>query len=349
VATTLKLKSGRRKKMKNKRIFIVIFIVLVAIFSARSHNKPVGVTSPQVAKPTQLLFVGDIMLDRDVRLAIQKNGFEYLFADIKNIFGNLDLAVGNLEGTITSKPSISLEDYSKLKFTFDPSVVKSLKDLGFNGFSQANNHALDFGTDGFLSTQANLSSADLFSFGSPSNDINLSHMIAVNGENICFVGYHALYKEDTTPIVNEIKKVNQECSFVIVFAHWGMEYEVGESADQVREAHDFIDAGADLVLGAHPHVIEPIEIYKGKAIFYSLGNFVFDQDFSLATRQGLAVRLELGTSTETFHLIGLEMQNSKLYFPEKEAFQIRTNILISQLPKDLAQTADIDGVLILSR
>ncbi|MBX4189220.1 CapA family protein [Candidatus Parcubacteria bacterium] len=335
--------------MKSKEIILAICIALIAILVAGSTYAPTRNFEIKDEEPIQILFVGDIMLDRVVRTTIDKNGFASVFEEVKNIFENIDMAVGNLEGTITANPSVSVKDHGNLHFTFDPSVALELKDLGFTGFSLANNHALDFGTEGFLTTQVNLSSAGLFSFGSPSNDITVSKQVEVKGQNICFVGYHALYKEDTQPVVLEITRLKPNCNFVVVFAHWGVEYSTTESTDQKREAHRFVDAGADLVIGAHPHVIEPIEIYKDKAIFYSLGNFIFDQDFSLATRQGLAVRLELGPSTETFHLIGIEMLRSKLYFPEKEAFQIRTNILTSELPVDLAKSVDVDGVFTLTR
>ncbi len=332
-------------------IFIGYFLFsryLISKLDGRGTNTPV-VETDEVEKPLQLLFTGDIMLDRTVRTSIREHGFMYHFEEVQNIFNDLDLAVGNLEGTITAEPSKSEKNFSILKFTFDPSVVGELKSLGFSGFSLANNHALDFGTDGFLSTQTSLNAGGLFSFGSPLNNLNISEEVDIRGQKLCFVGYHALYKEDTKQVVDEIVRIKPECDFITVVAHWGAEYQTVENEDQSKEAHEFVDAGADLIIGAHPHVIEPIEIYKGKAIFYSLGNFIFDQDFSQATKQGLAVRLELGTSTETFHLIGIQMTKSKLSFPEKETFQSRIDILKSQLPANLAQSVDTNGVFTISR
>jgi poly-gamma-glutamate synthesis protein (capsule biosynthesis protein) len=341
--------------MKDRRkAVIVVLIVLVAIFFVtRSRESVVPMPTKPVleeeSKPISILFTGDIMLDRTVRTTIEKNGFEYPFIAVEDIFKETDLAIGNLEGTITSNPSVSTKNYSVLHFTFDQSVGAGLKTIGFSGFSQANNHALDFGQDGFLETETNLSQAGLFSFGSPSNDVNLSKQVTIDGQNVCFIGYMPLYKETTKPIIDEIAKLKPACNFITVFAHWGVEYETSESATQKREAHELIDAGADLIIGAHPHVIEPIEIYKGKAVFYSLGNFIFDQDFSLATRQGLVVRLELGTSTETFHLTGINMRHNVLTLASSTDFRVRTNILTSELPIDLKTSINARNTFVLSR
>ena len=89
---------------------------------------------------------------------------------------------------------------------------------------------------------------------------------------------------------------------MIVFLHWGEEYQLISSSSQRKLAHSLIDAGADLIIGSHPHVVQEIEKYKGKLIFYSLGNFIFDQYFSRETQKGLAVSLELYPSRIIYKL-----------------------------------------------
>jgi len=109
--------------------------------------------------------------------------------------------------------------------------------------------------------------------------------------------------------IEEIQKARQYSDIVVVFSHWGTEYNLGVD-DSTRDiAHSFIDAGADLIIGSHPHVIEPIEIYKEKRIYYSLGNFIFDQYFSEDVRNGMGVEVkidkqskQLDFSEEYFHL-----------------------------------------------
>jgi poly-gamma-glutamate synthesis protein (capsule biosynthesis protein) len=290
-----------------------------------------NIIDKEESSPVRMLFVGDIMLDRVVRRHIDDKGFKYQFEDVMSLFENNDIAIGNLEGTVTSNPSLSEKDFSILRFTFDPKMGDELKALGFSGFSLANNHAYDFGSEGFLETQANLERSGLFSFGSPYNDLNLLAKKNVGNEEVCFVGYHALYRPDISPIVSTITDNRETCTYIVVFAHWGDEYTDVPNARQIEAAHSFIDAGADLVIGAHPHVVEPIETYRGKAIFYSLGNFIFDQDFSRATQLGLAVRLELGTSTQKFTLVPIEMKNTKLSFPEESSYAERMDVLLSRL------------------
>lgn len=345
--------------MSDKKYYILafIFIFLAGVFYFLGQKYPenrVPITNNSGqgeadATPIRGLFVGDIMLDRTVRTTIERNGFEYPFEDIKNIFQGQDIVVGNLEGAITSKPSVSQKDFNILKFTFPSSDAMALKDLGFTGFSLANNHAHDFGQEGFLETLTNLGLSELFSFGSPANDKNLSTKVNVKGEDVCMVGYHALYSSTTTEAVEEIKRIKPGCGFIVVYAHWGVEYRDDENQSQREIGHELVDAGADLVIGTHPHVIEPVEIYKNKAIFYSLGNFIFDQDFSLATRQGLAVQMELGADKVTYGLIPIEMYRNKLSFPSKQDFASRMYVLTQELPSDMKNKALETGKIVLDR
>jgi poly-gamma-glutamate synthesis protein (capsule biosynthesis protein) len=341
------------EKQKKKIIFIIgAVFVLVLVFFATSDKLTNMPHVPEMfvdEDPITMLFVGDIMLDRGVRNAINREGSDYPLENIAELLRSADISVGNLEGVFTDNPSISVVDNSVLRFTFDPTLVEMLKSYGFSGMSLANNHAMDFGREGFDNTKTLLTNNAIFSFGSPSNDIDISARQTVGEEEVCFVGYHSLYKEDTSPVLSEITKLKDSCSFIVVVAHWGEEYKDEENAAQRRQGRSFVDAGADLVIGHHPHVVQPVEIYNGKAIFYSLGNFLFDQDFSLATRQSLAVRLTLGRDYQEFHLIPLEMSRARVYYPEQEAYEFRKGVLVSKLPPDLKTTAMEDSVFVLPR
>ena len=336
---------------KTKIILILLFIVGgVALYINKEDVPNSPSVSEQDKEPITLLFVGDIMLDRGVRNALNREGVNYAFEGVRDLLTSADLTVGNLEGTFTDKPSVSVVDNKILRFTFDLSLATMLEDFGFDGFSLANNHALDFGEFGFEETQATLSQHGLFYFGSANNDkSNISKRVTVKESEFCFVGYHQLFTASTLSVVTEITNLDATCDYTVVFAHWGEEYKDIENDAQRNIGRVFIDAGADLVIGAHPHVVQPVEIYKDKAIFYSLGNFLFDQDFSLATRQSLAVRLTLSEDEQQFHLIPIEMSRARLYYPEKESFQSRMNILISELPESHRTEADIDSTFSLPR
>jgi poly-gamma-glutamate capsule biosynthesis protein CapA/YwtB (metallophosphatase superfamily) len=166
--------------------FLIAFLVFWSIAVFLNKPAPFGLLK---SDPVDILFVGDIMLDRAVRSAIAREGLTSLLSGVKSIFENTDLVIGNLEGTITTNLPVAVPNGDVLRFTFDPSVAKTLRDIGFDGMSLANNHSLDFGEFGFDDTKHYLDEAGIFSFGSPYNDRQISHKVHVKGRDICFVGY----------------------------------------------------------------------------------------------------------------------------------------------------------------
>ncbi len=262
-----------------------------------------------------LLSFGDIMLDRQVRLFMNQYGSDYPFARLSRFMSGSDIVYANLEGPITSNPSKTTNLSNKeLQFTFDPTSAKLLSRYGVDVVSLANNHTYNFGVDGFVETKKYLTEAKIGYFGNPYNDQDVSFVKDVRGIKIGFVGYHEFYTKDYSKVIAEIKRLDPLVDMLVVAPHWGIEYNKGISEHQKLLAHEFIDAGADVVMGAHPHVIEPIEIYKDGVIFYSLGNFIFDQDFSFDTTHGLAVATVVhknGTKKEfEYHLFPLTIEKS---------------------------------------
>jgi len=305
-------------------------IILVGVVSAglwmlsayvprffRWHNS--GVEIGEQKEKINMLFVGDMMFDRSVSVYARKKGVDVLFGKSLDLFEGRDIVAGNLEGTITKNRSIAEKDHSILHFTFDPLYAGLLKSLHFSLVSLANNHASDFYEHGYIETVDYLMSGDIIAFGSPRNDKNIVKTVRVKGQNICFVGYHDLYTYDPEPAYDAVSSSKGDCSYIVVYPHWGEEYEVIQSRRQVELAHRFIDAGADLVIGAHPHVVQPLEIYKGKAIFYSLGNFMFDQYFSFETTHGLAVSAVLSEDSVQFEVIPTSVVGMELTKGEGEA------------------------------
>lgn len=261
-----------------------------------------------INKPINILSFGDMMLDRYIRKFIDNKGVDALFTNIPPILKNKDMVVVNLEGSITNFNPKPL-DPNNVSFTFDPQVVPELKKLGFTHFSLANNHSLDFGAEGVRQTKEFLDKENLKYFGDYKNKTALSYIESIENFKVGLIGYHELFDPDTTSVVNEIQNIRDKTDFIIVYPHWGAEYKTNFSKSQQDKAYKFIDAGADAVLGAHPHVIQPIEIYKDKVIFYSLGNFIFDQTFSQNTQQGLAVNIKLENKNINYEIITLESRN----------------------------------------
>ncbi len=295
-------------------------------------------------KPVAILFTGDLMLDRGVALHAQTHGDDVLFSRAKPLFLGVDAVVPNLEGTITDQPSVSSSDHSTLRFTFDPRVAPFLKNLGVTAVSLSNNHTFDFGEAGYESTKEYLRQAGILSFGSPHNDDELVTSFTVRGTSVCLVGYEEFVQPDVAPFEALITRVRPSCDLLIATMHAGTEYESGYTAHQQVVAHAFIDAGADMVIGTHPHVVEPLEIYKGKAIFYSLGNFMFDQDFSYETTHGLAVRAERSATSTRYTLIPVTIRHQEASLSEEpDRTKTLSALIDSSLPSDVASAILVKG------
>lgn len=274
---------------------------------------PLERVAPNPEPDPSILFAGDLMLDRGVAAHAYASSTGALFAGVRGHFASADASVVNLEGTITRHASLAQRDHTILRFTFDPMIAReALSLLGVSAVSLANNHSYDFGRDGYDATQEALRAWGVSPFGHPVHARDRSTRLSIRGKSFCLSGYHGLYDPRTAEIVTDIKRLRPECYRIIVFAHWGNEYESAASAAQVAAAREFVDAGADLVIGAHPHVVQNIEVYRGKAIVYSLGNFMFDQDFSWATTHGLMVKATFAATSTSFELIPIRIKGREV-------------------------------------
>ncbi len=326
-------------KIKNLKIVIVgafflAAVLLVAKVQYSSDGEAVETASTatdggnaaqnkkQEESPVEILAFGDLLLDRYIKLYIDRNTADYPFENIKEILPGNDIVLANLEGSFTDFAPRPL-DPNNTSFTFDPALAAMLKRHHFNVLNLANNHVQDFGRAGFEQSQSYLAENGIDYFGDYYNE-NPTLIKEVNGKKIAFVGYHSLADPATEGTIEKIKQARKNADYIIVYTHWGAEYQNNFSKSQQEAGKKFIDAGADAVLGSHPHVIQPIEIYDNKPIFYSLGNFLFDQIFSFEVRHGLGVKITIGKDKMEFELIPTEMKNFQLILPDDPA---RTKIL----------------------
>lgn len=244
------------------------------------------------AKAT-LTFAGDIMLAREVERAIMANSVDWPFAQIAGEWADSDLVIGNFESTVRDTYRYEGEI---LAFDVIPAYVVGLANAGFTHLSLANNHGDDFGTTVTDYTREVIAGLGIAPFGDPvSSEDYIAHASA-GGIDFSFVGFHA-FIENPAVIAEAIRQEKEQGYFVIVMPHWGNEYETTPSTAQTEAAQMFVDAGADLIVGTHAHVIQPIENVDGTPVAYSLGNFVFDQDWSLPTQRGLMLTVTV-TDTE---------------------------------------------------
>jgi poly-gamma-glutamate synthesis protein (capsule biosynthesis protein) len=216
--------------------------------------------------------------------------------------------IGNLEGTVTNFESVSRDaSYQapeSFRFTFDIKGVQALKDIGLSIVSLANNHIRDFGDEGIRQTIENTNKLGLHTFGDLRKNISQRFLIQKIGDTtFAFIPYNQFFgtKEQT---FEDLKNTQSISDIQIIFAHWGDEY-VAVRADIRSLAKSFVDNGADLIIGAHPHIIQEYEIYEGVPIYYSLGNFIFDQYFQEDVQKGMGVNVlfenkKISTTTEIY-------------------------------------------------
>lgn len=246
----------------------------------------------------KLVFVGDIMLDglpgKFIRAG--KDPFE----SFAPIFKRADITIGNLECVVGTTGNAEDKNYV---LRANPRVLPVIKNH-FNAISLANNHTGDYGPQALSNMMNLLDMGGIKYFGAGKN-IRSAHesiIFEVKGKRIAVLGFDIFLPRsfealDDRPgiswgepdyIVADIKRAKSfhRADIVITYPHWGWESEKIASLNQVRLAHLMIDSGADMVVGGHPHVTQNIEIYKGKPVFYSLGNFVFDGFDTVDTTTG---------------------------------------------------------------
>ena len=240
--------------------------------------------------------VGDLMPGRGVsRLLDQPDGLETVFTDTLAVLQRADIVMGNLEGAVTNRGNRKEKSYT---FRFKPELLDALKDAGFDYLSLTNNHSYDYGMTGFLDTISHLRSAGILTSGAGIDPPAASapatfntvggkiHVLSIGAyppEKNGFDGEtEASVREDRPGVLwaneNGLKAVDAACTetgFDVLMVHGGVEWSTAPTPSQRELYRGFIDTGADVVIGSHPHVLHGIEVYKHGLIAYSLGNFIF--------------------------------------------------------------------------
>jgi poly-gamma-glutamate synthesis protein (capsule biosynthesis protein) len=265
----------------------------------------VGQPMPQPATAVSLVFAGDTTLDDEAGALIAQGGDP--FADFAGLFASADVRLANLECVVATVGSAGRKNYT---FRAHPRVLPVLR-RHLDGVTLANNHSGDFGREAFAQMLGLLQQAGLAQAG---GGLNLSQahapwVVERRGLRIAILSYNEFlprsfeaghdspgvaWSEDEQ-VVDDIRRARgmQGVDLVIPFMHWGWENELKANARQRQLARKMIDAGADAVIGGHPHVTQDIEHYQGKPIIYSVGNFVMKETDNDNQRQGWVLRLTL--------------------------------------------------------
>lgn len=294
--------------------------------------------APGEIKPQQdvtLLLLGDMMFDRNVATRSKTAGsldypFQKILGQENRFFRGQDVIAGNLEGPVTSKRLSP--DKGNVDFMFDSKILSVLKKVSVSAVSQANNHTYDQGGAAAESSRQKISQAGISVFGDQVKD-DEAHALTIvesRGRKIALLGFNVTDNPlDRDLALKDIQAAKQKADYTIVFMHWGNEYQAKPNKTQTDLAHWLVEQGVDAVIGGHPHWMQSVAIYRGKPIAYSLGNFIFDQDWSTETKLGLVVGLDLNKQGSEFYLYPVRIDKSQPILLTGKERQIRLDYLAS--------------------
>ena len=274
------------------RLFIIIITTTITLSHLTSCGGAVVDDNHNDRDGLTIVFAGDVLLDRGIEPIIRRHGVEYLFRDVSPFFYSADFTVVNLECPITNIDAPLMKKYI---FRADDTCAAALAKVGITHCAMANNHIMDQGQSGLADTYKNILAAGLTSIGyglddstrlAPAilqkNDIKIAifndcalivenYVTPATGPGIANVPISKLL-----PIISEYHRQHPDTRIVAVL-HWGIEFRQEPNPSQRIDAARLFAAGADVIVGHHPHVIQDIDTIHGKTVYYSIGNFVFDQ------------------------------------------------------------------------
>jgi poly-gamma-glutamate synthesis protein (capsule biosynthesis protein) len=351
----------RKWLMKLRDILLIVLVILVFIAVwATIFNTSSSVVNVEPKENVSVAVTGDVMFARKMPNVLSMDSSP--FAGVSDVVSNVDLLLVNFENAATSSGNAVKGD---VPLSCDPSYVPLLKANNNTVASLANNHAFDYGIEGMKDTVKNLEDAGITPIGAGETEDEAHQAVVkeINGRKITILNYmdsnnFAEYSYDVMPYANgstpgysaydsadaqkQIAEHN-DSDMIIAYLHFGNEYSNSPNEDQVKIAHELIDYGADVVLGSHPHVTQGIEVYKGKPVFYSLGNFIFDQS-NTATHSAYFVKLDLVDNTCVCTVYPIYISN---YLPQYMSSEDGTSLLSNLSPKadQLEITANGTGKL----
>ena len=287
---------------------------------------------------TRIVFTGDVELSEYVQRNYDANGIDGVVSkELLEQLNSADILEVNNEFCFSTRGTQAPD--KQYTFRVNPSYVSVLKDMGVDICGLANNHVLDYGKDALSDTFTTLFDANIEYTGAGTSREDASKLIVkeVNGKKFGFLaasrvipvgswnvdnsqpGVFTCY--DTTALCNAITEAKNEVDYLFVCVHWGIEHTDDLTDYQIANGHAYIDAGADAVIGAHPHVLQEVEYYNGKPIFYSLGNFMFNEtisqtmavEFTVSEDDEMAVRLLPAYAKKATTYLATEENASSIY------------------------------------
>ena len=270
-------------------VLALLVIILFLLILYGNSTDSIEITPKENAS---IAVTGDVMFSRNMESVLSLDSSP--FDGVSNVTSNVDLLLINFENPATTSENVVKND---IPFKCNPVYVPLARANNNTVAGLANNHAFDYGAEGMNDTFKYLKEANITAMGAGNSEDEAHQEVVkeINGRKITILnymdadnfveyadimppangssaGFSAYDSEDAYQKISE----NNDSDLIIAYLHFGNEYSTSPNDDQIRIAHELIDYGADVVIGSHPHVSQGIEMYKGKPIFYSLGNFIFD-------------------------------------------------------------------------
>ncbi|OMF61545.1 capsular biosynthesis protein [Paenibacillus sp. FSL R5-0490] len=325
----------KRTKYKNLRYIAVILPILVIFLVASTwigRTDEVKDVEPRKNQKLTMTMVGDVMMGRHVGEVTKRHGADYLFRHVKPYFDASDYVSGNFEHPILKEDASKYEQTDKsIHLYTDMDAIHAVKNAGFTVMNLANNHLMDYGEEGLRDTLDVFDRYNMDYVGGGENRKEAKEHINyqdVNGVRVATLGFTDAFVEGTIAtkdrngllsanpdvLFDMIEKAKNEdhgnADLVVVNVHWGQEYDTEATPRQKALAKAMVDAGADIIIGHHPHVLQSFDVYKDGIIFYSLGNFVFDQGWT-RTKDSAMVQYNLTEDGKaTIDVIPLQIEEA---------------------------------------
>ncbi|MGE7686134.1 CapA family protein [Peribacillus simplex] len=356
--TLIFIKRTKKKNLKYTGIILPILLIALVITTWMGRAEEVKTTASKSDQPFTMTMVGDVMMGRYVKEVTDKHGYEYLFRYMQPYFSTSDYVSGNYEHTALKEEVSNYKGAdTPIRLNSNTSGVQAVKDAGFSVMSLANNHMMDYEEQGLLDTIDEFKSTDMHYVGVGSNTTEAKNSIDyadVNGVRVATLGFTDVYGKDAVSKTDKAGLLNSNpdllfemigkardakqgnADLVVVNMHWGQEYSTSTTARQKDLAKAIIDAGADIIIGHHPHVLQSFDVYKDGIIFYSLGNFIFDQGWT-RTKDSAMVQYHLAEDGKaTIDVVPLQIEEAT---PRPATSSIDKSRVYRQLTKETSEKA----------
>ena len=293
-----------------------------------SHSRTTVPPYPRTTDSLTILLTGDILLDRGVRQAIERHGVSHLFSEgVDSVFQSAQVVVGNLECPATK---IKSPVFKRFIFRGEPEWLDTLRQHGITHLNLANNHSIDQGREGLIDTRNNILASGMVPIGAGENMQEAAEPVLLASEprkvwlvpslRLALENYAYLpdkpcvSQEPMDSLLARVYRLRQQDStaVIIVSLHWGQEHKLEPVPRQRHDAHMLVHAGADVLVCHHTHTLQSVEDYGGRKIYYSIGNFIFDQPKPLNARAAM-VRLRITADSLSVETLPVEIRHCAPY------------------------------------